>query len=268
VCVMLGVLVERLAPILAESYETPKRHEQRPERTAETQWARHLQPATAPTVARCLPTQAARERYGNGDKLVLMDGLLTVAECNALSEAAETIGFGKTAYPQDYRGNLRLIVTDPGLSSALWQRVRPLVPETVDVVDPSGGHAAWRAVGLNECIRLAKYYPGSRFGAHCDACFQRDQNECSLYTLNVYTNTVPPEHGGATRFYSKTVGGHKQWEADLLVQPEAGLAICFRQPPGAELLHDGEELRGGVKYLLRSDVIYRRVLSGDTEETP
>ena len=42
------------------------------------------------------------------------------------------------------------------------------------------------------------------------------------------------------------------------LQPEEGLGLIFRQPPGEFLLHDGECLRGGVKYLFRSDVMYRR----------
>jgi hypothetical protein len=44
----------------------------------------------------------------------------------------------------------------------------------------------------------------------------------------------------------------------LSLQPETGACLVFRQPPGACLLHDGEEVRAGIKYLLRTDVMYRR----------
>ena len=40
------------------------------------------------------------------------------------------------------------------------------------------------------------------------------------------------------------------------MQPAPGAACVFRQPPGAQYRHDGELLATGVKYLLRTDVMY------------
>ena len=81
-----------------------------------------------------------------------------------------------------------------------------------------------------------------------------------MFTVNVYMNDVPREHGGATRFFpDETPSRFSPGEAVLSVQPEAGLGVVFRQPPGAELLHDGELLTGGTKYLFRSDVMYQRL---------
>lgn len=184
-----------------------------------------------------------------------------------LNAAAEAVGFGKTNYPPQYRGNLRLLATDPGLAAKLWERLRPLVPGTIEVVDGLGGHlqqrhATWEACGLNEMFRLAKYYPGHRFGAHHDANYVANKDMQTLYTVNVYTNTVAPGCGGRTRFYAEAANNKRKPHAkdcDLQVRPEAGLAVCFLQPPADLLLHDGEELTGGLKYLLRTDVMYRRV---------
>merc|ERR1712050_186026 len=39
------------------------------------------------------------------------------------------------------------------------------------------------------------------------------------------------------------------------VQPEPGLCLLFFQPG---LLHEGEDLREGVKHILRTDVMFRR----------
>ena len=238
---------------------------------ATTDWAGLLSAATAvpTTTLRPLDTPEARARYEPKRLLLLLDTLLDEEECARLNAAAEAIGYGCTSYPQEYRGNLRLIVTDVGLAKALWERVKPHVPEFLETADkPFCPAARWRAVGLNECFRLAKYYPGHRFGAHCDANFQRDRDERSFFTLNVYTNTVEPEHGGRTRFYVDKDERARRPEAskgtetkfDLQVQPVAGRAALFQHGPHVALLHDGERLEGGVKYLLRSDVMYRRVV--------
>ena len=40
--------------------------------------------------------------------------------------------------------------------------------------------------------------------------------------------------------------------------PGPGRAVVFRQPPGRYFYHDGEALGSGRKYLLRTDVMYRR----------
>merc|ERR1719409_704016 len=87
----------------------------------------------------------------------------------------------------------------------------------------------------------------------------------SMFTVNVYTNTVAIEDGGKTRFFAEVekdrsrVRAHADRHADLLLQPQAGLAALFLQDPQPDApLHDGETLLGGVKYLLRTDVMYRR----------
>jgi hypothetical protein len=250
---------------------------------ADTDWADLLAPsAFVPTAARALDTAAARARYTPERKLLLLDSLLDEPECLRLNEAAEAIGYGRTGYPKDYRGNLRLIITDLALARAMWERLRPFVPATLETADPVNGNAVWEAVGLNEVFRLAKYYPGDRFGAHCDAHFARSDDEKSFFTVNVYTNTVPAECGGKTRFYEERRlprppsmarlpaaggGGARRLEEDttdgidLVVQPEAGLAAIFRHDPRSEILHDGEALcgEGSLKYLLRTDIMYRRV---------
>jgi len=67
-------------------------------------------------------------------------------------------------------------------------------------------------------------------------------------------NDVAPEAGGSTRFYD--INNTSQ-RVDFECAPRAGEALIFRQPPAAQYYHDGEELRSGVKYLFRTDVMYR-----------
>jgi hypothetical protein len=74
-------------------------------------------------------------------------------------------------------------------------------------------------------------------------------------TINVYLKTVPESNGGATRFLSPTQ------EVINKVQPLLGQAALFRD----DVWHDGEELREGVKYLVRTDVMYVRDKDFDFE---
>ena len=211
-----------------------------------------LEPAARPH-PRAL--EGASAGYGSNARLLLIERLFSEEECARLVRAADSVGFGRTTYPKSYRGNLRLITVDFSLAELCWQRLRSFVPAQIEM-----DGEVYEAVGLNECWRLAKYHVGDRFGAHVDACFERSPHELSLYTVNVYMNAVPPEAGGATRFFPDANGGRVRncQEAVLSVSPEAGLAVVFRQPPGEQLLHDGEMLTAGVKYLFRSDVIYRQ----------
>jgi hypothetical protein len=75
-------------------------------------------------------------------------------------------------------------------------------------------------------------------------------------TVNIYLNTVAPEHGGATRILSQSATGTVDDTLDVLgkVQPVEGSAAVFRD----SLYHDGEALVAGMKYLLRTDVMFAR----------
>lgn len=175
-------------------------------------------------------------------------GILSAAECDRIIAAAENCGFGYTPYPKSYRGNLRLIADDPGLAKRMWTRIMNVVPARQ--IDSSG--EVWEAVGLNTHWRLSKYYPGDQFKQHVDAAFCRDIDCRSMYTVNIYLNGG--FEGGATRFYELDSRAPRH-----SLSPSPGLAVIFRQPPEAQLLHDGEALRTGMKYLLRSDVMYERL---------
>ena len=192
----------------------------------------------------------------------VIDHLFSNEECLRLIEMSELHGYGHTDYPQEYRGNLRLITTDMGLATKVWERLKPFVP--FEITNDDG--TKWRAVGLNERWRLAKYFPGDRFQRHCDASFQKSPTIESMFTVNIYMNAA--FEGGNTRFYyssfkkRKDLNDEEQKKRETIqceVVPEAGRCLIFRQPPGRCLLHDGEEVKSGVKYLFRSDVMYEQM---------
>ena len=102
---------------------------------------------------------------------------------------------------------------------------------------------------------------GQRFGIHCDAVFQRSLSEKSFYTVNIYLNSGKTEfEGGRTCFYNLKQKG-RGYDMTVGVQATPGLALMFNQYP-EQIYHDGEKVESGVKYLMRTDVMYRKVQMG------
>jgi hypothetical protein len=166
--------------------------------------------------------------------------LLTPGECASLIARIEATGCtpapittrnGFVMRP-DIRNNTRATIDDPELAATLFTRVRPHVPEVM-----SGG---MRPIGANERFRCYRYEAGQRFAGHFDGAFVRDNGEQSLLTFMVYLNQGFT--GGETRFLD--------W--DRVVVPRVGMALLFQH----RLLHEGAPVVAGVKYVLRSDVMY------------
>jgi prolyl 4-hydroxylase len=179
-----------------------------------------------------------------GDVFVLPD-FLSADECDAFIAASEGRGYEEariaTARGQviakDVRNNDRLIFDDVALADAWWPRAQAHLP-------PAFGR--WQALGLNERFRFYRYRPGQKFAAHRDGSFERNADECSWMTLMVYLNDG--YGGGRTRF---DLPGFPE---PVLVEPRRGMALVFMH----DKVHEGEEVTSGAKYVLRTDVMYRR----------
>lgn len=173
-----------------------------------------------------------------------IDPLLSADECVAWIDFAEQLGFydapinlggGVEARRPDIRNNERTLVDDPERAQALWARTKPLLPDYV----LRSGRAT--ATGFNERLRFYRYEPGQRFALHRDGHYRRpDGSETSRMSFLVYLNEG--FEGGETEMMDLGV-----------VVPKTGLALCFRHP----LLHEGRTVRSGVKYVLRTDIMYR-----------
>ena len=128
----------------------------------------------------------------------------------------------------------------------------PLGPKGVAALMPTA-FGRWHASGLNERFRFYRYRPGQRFAAHYDGSYQRNRDENSWLTLLVYLND--DFAGGTTRFDLAGVAD------PVVVQPQAGMALVFMH----DRLHQGDEVTAGTKYVLRTDVMYRREHTPATE---
>lgn len=188
----------------------------------------------------------------------VIPGFLSAAECRehiALSEARGFAGAG-SHYPPSYRNNARQVVDDPALAARLLERLRAHLPATLEV-----GGETWALDGLNERLRFCRYEPGQAFGLHQDGVHHRGPGLRSHLTFMVYLTDGDLFEGGDTLFLSAGPAG----EADGSparplgrVRPRAGSLILFDH----RLWHAGEAVTRGVKHILRSDVLYRRVVEG------
>jgi prolyl 4-hydroxylase len=180
------------------------------------------------------------------ERAFLLRNFLSNTECAKLIAASEQLGYEKLGWLEKYRSNERMVINDTGLAGALYERMLPFLPKLL-VAD---GYE-WTPCGLNECFRFCRYTVGQHFSRHTDGGFVRTTDELSIYTVNFYLNA--DFEGGATRFFMS----HDQYAVTHSLTPETGLCMIFDHV-NKDYLHDGERLRSGVKYLLRSDAMYRR----------
>ncbi|MEM6992026.1 MAG: 2OG-Fe(II) oxygenase [Myxococcota bacterium] len=180
--------------------------------------------------------------------LQALEGSLTVAECAEWIACLEARGFTSMAnrYPPGYRNNHRAILDSPELADSLFRRLRPQLPEHWRDRDGTD----WRLTGLNARFRACRYQPGQSFCVHRDGA-QADAETRTFRTLMLYLNDASEFDGGATRFYGTRDGTGPVHT----VVPSAGLALVFPH----DVWHDGEEIRSGRKYVLRTDLVYERV---------
>ncbi|RYG71026.1 2OG-Fe(II) oxygenase [bacterium] len=177
------------------------------------------------------------------DRIITIENFLSPQECEAYIRRSEEAGYeqasittriGQIMRP-DIRNNSRVIMDDPSISEAFWDKVRPFVPS------PLFGR---EAIGLNERWRFYQYEPGQQFKMHQDGSFKRDNGEKSQFTFMIYLNEGA--EGGETRFRLNAS------PEIVTVVPRVGMALLFLHT----LMHEGAPVRSGKKYVLRSDVMY------------
>lgn len=175
------------------------------------------------------------------DEILTVSEFYTPEECRETIARAEAVGFADAPINtargpilrQDIRNNTRVMIDDLSLAESLWQRLRDFVPLRLE---------GWEAVGLNERFRFYRYEIGQQFDWHRDGHFQRSIGERSRLTFMIYLND--DFSGGETSF------------EDVSIAPQTGQALVFYHP----LIHKGQPVTSGRKYVLRSDVMYRQAV--------
>ena len=184
------------------------------------------------------------------DKVIVIHGFLSGEECAALIQRSESLRYepGTVAdvVIEEVRNNERVIVDDVSLATDFFRRAEPSLPAVID------GHGL---VGFNERWRFYRYGPGQTFKPHRDGSFMRIKSwEESQMTFMIYLNEGMV--GGETRFFSDIEQAFRQ-RAYLSVQPNRGMALAFIH----SIWHEGAMVQSGLKYVLRTDVMYKEDLN-------
>jgi len=184
------------------------------------------------------------------DKVIVIHGFLSGEECAALIQRSESLRYepGTVAdvVIEEVRNNERVIVDDVSLATDYFRRAEPSLPA---VIDGQG------LVGFNERWRFYRYGPGQTFKPHRDGSFMRIKSwEESQMTFMIYLNEGMV--GGETRFFSDMEQAFRQ-RPYLSVQPKRGMALAFIH----SIWHEGAMVQSGLKYVLRTDVMYKEVLN-------
>ncbi|XP_022097257.1 uncharacterized protein LOC110982847 [Acanthaster planci] len=185
-----------------------------------------------------------------GEKIAFyLDEVFTKEECKELIRCSEekgyvqalvNIGFGRQKLMTDYRNNQRCLIDTTELASIFWERLAEFIPQTI---------RGYQALGLNERLRFLRYDPGEYFKPHFDGCYERENGEISLVTVQIYLNEG--FSGGSTTFlpFSGLDSG-----SPVECVPKIGRVLIFEH----RLHHEGSVLKAGRKYAIRSDVMYSK----------
>ena len=182
-----------------------------------------------------------------------LEGVVTPRECHAIVAAAEASGFDRAGFYTDsstgapvvvesIRKSQRCIMDSAPFAAALWARIRHAVPSRL----PNGLYAR----RLNERLRILKYLPGDEFKPHRDGSYGTpDGTEIGQLTVLLYLNDGYV--GGHTTYFNAPEDvGHP--ERAVPVTPAAGAVVIQDQA----LFHAVPPLQTGVKYALRTEVMY------------
>lgn len=157
-----------------------------------------------------------------------------------------------THYPTSYRNNERQLTDDEDFSNRLFSEIKNHIPTTIEVEGIAEvEQGAWMIDYLNPRIRICRYLPGQYFHKHLDGVHFVSESQQSKLTFMIYLNGSEDFTGGKTLFFNSKkddtiIGSYEAKKGDLIIFDH-------------NLWHSGAVVLKGEKYILRSDIIYRKI---------
>jgi hypothetical protein len=127
----------------------------------------------------------------------------------------------------------RSVWKSPEFAQTIFNRISELLPDKLK-----------GKIAVNDHFRFSKYVDGGFFDIHRDGINQDAQGRRAIMTINIFLNSE--FQGGETDFLfeDKTLA--------VRAVPKAGKGAVFDR----EILHRGNRVSSGFKYLLRTDVMF------------
>ncbi len=171
---------------------------------------------------------------------LIVPNFFTPEECKGFIDMAEKEGFQESlirtkdgeVMNKDIRDNDRVIWDNRQVADQLWSMVKEYMPYDIDGFEP---------IGLNERFRFYRYKDGQQFKPHVDGPYKISETEKSKITLLIYLND--DFEGGETTLVL---------EGEEII-PKAGSMFLFEH----KIMHCGRPVTKGVKYVMRTDVMYK-----------
>lgn len=203
---------------------------------------------------------------------IMIEDLLTPKECERLRSLVEptdgeawpaatvTAYDGSQLQLEESRRCGRIFFTSPEIADALLLRMIPFLPAEIvtlfNAPDITGQYPVirnetWRISKLREELRFLRYEAGDYFRPHCDGQFVEGQKK-SFLTVHMYVSGEGLE-GGETSFLPDRSSPEDEC---VKVNPKVGSVLIFQQ---RDLYHQGCEVKNGVKYTMRTDVVYEKL---------
>ncbi|KAK0671769.1 hypothetical protein QBC41DRAFT_218561 [Cercophora samala] len=199
--------------------------------------------------------------------------------------ALVNIGGGFEILEPSYRKSDRIIWDTREVADRIWERCLSVegLRKEIEVIEGKerikkvtgrgewrgdNGRGRWVMRRMNERLRFLRYEKGGFFQPHCDSPFQMpgDGNVVkTLFTVHIYLNDCKataedPDStelvGGATTLFSSDE--KRRYD----VECKAGRVLVFQH---SAVLHSGDEVKQGVKFSVRSDVLYEQVMGEEGE---
>jgi prolyl 4-hydroxylase len=216
-----------------------------------------------------------------GARAIVLHDVLTAAECQRAIAFFDSYNpTEKCMSRTDYRNNFRVVAIGDAVAKTIFSRIRPHLPQTEVITRDVGSfyvnqgmgmYGTWEIESLNPCFRICKYDPDGHFAPHYDSDYVATPEHRSLKTFMIYLND---DYGaGETNFVDDHAlffdDAAKRYKAPASavkagLKARQGDALIFDH----NILHEGATVSSGVKYIMRCEVMYRRVPLDESHLSP